>query len=113
MATAIDTRMAAVALDKIDKYGIDATFVVDAGSYSDVTGDWTPSLSNVVRKVTPPKERRKWAENEADRKEETVVYVAASGLTFTPVCGQKVTIGGTDYAVTEVIPQYVKEIGRA
>lgn len=110
MATSIDIKALPKALALIDRYGIMATFVVETGAYSDATQKVTSTAATFQRKVTPPVEKRAWDPGAGvTRIEHTEVVMAAQGLLFTPARGQKVTIGGTAYAISELEAIYSGE----
>lgn len=109
--TALDNKLVPKALALINKFGLDATFVnITVGpTFVPGSGTVTKTTANVVRKVSPPAEKRRYGEAGVIRKEATVIYVAASGLTFTPTKGNRVTVGTITYTIEEANPYYSGE----
>lgn len=103
MTTEIDDIAVPAALELINEFGINATFIAETKVYDDVTQSTTSTATTIVRKVSPPQEAKTWRDGEVLRESKALVYLAASGLTFTPAIGMKVTIDGTSYGITKAV----------
>jgi hypothetical protein len=105
MTTALDSRLVPRVLAIIDRVGTNATFkVINSGpTYSHSSRQVTQGTTDVVRKVSPPMARKFYGESDVTRMEETVIYVAASGLSFTPIRGQQVEVASTKYRIENVV----------
>lgn len=112
MATELDADLVPEALALIEELGIIATFHVDAGSFNDASSVWTPALTDVLRKVSPPQAKESYgvAGDTTTTRTVPVIYVAASGLTFTPKLAMRVTIDGRDYTITDATATYSGEL---
>ncbi len=97
MATELDTTLRESAQALILELGRLATFHVAARSYSSSTGITTETITTYSKRISPPAPLR------SDRPDsETVVYLAAKDLEFTPYVGLRMTDGSTTYAVTRI-----------
>lgn len=91
------------ALDLVAAFGRAATWTTYASSYSASTGinTRTPTAVSVV--CTPPLDRKTgFRGGDVGTDGHGVVYIAASGLTFTPAVSNLVTFGTEKWTVVEV-----------
>ena len=103
MTTPLD-RLATVAKEKVDKYGLSATLTVNVvGAYNvatDAPAASTPTAYSV--KATPPELRSTYAPGAAVIQQGLETFVAAEGLAVVPVQGDKLTVAGIVFTVIEV-----------
>ncbi len=112
MSTALDTEIVPVALELINLYGQNAVFLDVTKTYDPATGLTTESSpSNITKKVTPPAPYdKRWVDNDLIQQNDVRVFLAASGLTFTPEKGMKVTLLTTKvFRIERVSPIYSGE----
>lgn len=104
MATALDTTLGAAALSVIAKVGITATWTVPTSStYSGATGTNAVTTTTHTVKISPPLEYEdSQIDGELVRVGDAAVFVAGSGLAFTPTPNQSVTISGQKWTVVRV-----------
>ena len=110
MTTALDAEIVPVASELIALYGQDTVFVVPASkSYDPATGLTTEtSPTNHTEKVTPPAPYdKRWTDSDLIQQDDVRIYLAVSGLTFTPVKDMKVTLLTTEvFKIVKVSPIY-------
>lgn len=114
MPTPLDLQLAPVVVQLIQTFGKDVTFTIGGDfDFDYVTGHTDrDGETKVTLKASPPAPvRRQYAENddEEDRRSECRVYVAATGLGFTPKLGMVVEIDGQAWRTTAVYPVYTGE----
>lgn len=107
MATPLDDKLVPKALEIVNKFGINATFAVgliEPDDYNPETGETTPDTpTNTIRKVTPPEKYDRYLiDGDLIKFGDCRVYLPASGLTFDPVNGMKVTIGTSLWKIVKV-----------
>lgn len=106
MPTALDTALTRAALDILDDVGISATWSVPSGmTYSTATGSHVPTTTVIYAvTVSPPLEYREGQiDGELVRVGDASIYIAASGIGFTPEAQQFVTISGQKWTVVRVV----------
>jgi len=109
MTTALDTTLSAVALDLIDTLGTDMVFEVPGATVYDPAErrQVRQSPTNVTRKASPPLQyASQLIDNSVVRRDDAQIFIAQSGLTFTPVEGMKVTHAGLDWHMVSASPMY-------
>lgn len=123
MATELDNKFVPLAKSLIDRYGKSLTFTVPGGVYNPSTGglDNTVSPATFTVKASPPAPYRVGysshksatpkgeSYNDISRDGDMILYVAASGLPFTPVAGVGVSIGGFNWNCVDVMSIYSGE----
>ena len=95
MATALDTKLRAVALRLIDDYGQDAIFVVPTTStYDPDTGATTETgPTEYTEKISPPRGyKANMIDGNVVQRGDRQAYIAASGLAFTSETGLEVRL---------------------
>jgi len=106
MTTELDRELVPAALEIINTLGVLMTFrAVGTQTYDDATGkNVESSVVNHSRKAAPPLEyEEKYIDGELIRKGDHYSFVAASGLTFTPVLGMEVTHASVVWTIVSVI----------
>lgn len=108
MSTSFDTKMLALAMKLIDKFGTNATFQVLDADLDPVESELVIGSSvDTVRKIAPPQNfSRRYADNQNIEEGDMQTFVAASGITFTPVVGMKLTHASITWKIVEVRPLY-------
>jgi hypothetical protein len=113
MATSLDTTLVPRALELVTEYGQDAVFEVPATKTYDATTGLTAETSPTdhTKKVTPPEPYdKRWIDGDLIQVDDVRVYLPASGLTFTPTRGYKVTLASSDvFRIIRVVPIYTGE----
>lgn len=110
--TVVDNIVVPKVLAVIEKYGKDVLFEgLTGGTYSEVTRKWTGRTSvSVTKKVSPPSPfKRELVDGRTIKEDDLVVFLAASGLTFTPDTGFTVTIDSDKFTVVGCPPLYSGE----
>lgn len=104
MATELDLEIPGEVTALLAEFGRDSTFIVRSKTYSEATGKTTYGAEpNVSRKCTPP-----WPygvsfrDGDVATEGDALIYIAAEGLTFTPVVGIEVVIDSRTWMVTKV-----------
>ena len=109
MTTSVDTKLAAATLSLLDTLGTNMVFVVPTSSYYDPATQTqvVKTPTNVPRKASPPMQysSRLIAEGVV-RRDDAQIFIAASGLTFTPVEGMKLTHAGLTWNMVTASPLY-------
>ena len=97
-----------VILDIVQSVGVAATFTTNTSNiYDPTTGNTTAVTGTASVYVTPPFPATRYEDGSMVEANTMVSYFAASGLTFTPALGQKVTVAGKDWVVTALNTYYV------
>lgn len=113
MSTALDNTLTAAALRLIALYGQDAVFADPATKTYDPTTGLTSegSVTSHTEKVTPPEPYdKRWTDSDLIQQDDVRVFLAASGLDFTPFKGQLVTLLTTEkFRIENVKPIYSGE----
>ena len=107
MATALDTKLVPKVLTLLNKVGTDYTFQVPATLVYDPTTQETTkgSPSDVTIKGSPPLNfRSQMVDGSLVRRDDMQVFIAASGLTFTPVEGMRVANGSLQFNTVSANP---------
>jgi len=110
--TALDTSLIPKIKTIIADFGKDATFTVHGiSSYDPDTGSVIESgTTNYTVKVTPPENYTvSMIDGDLIQANDTRISVAASGLSFTPVTGMKVTFDNQAWKVVFVQTEYTGE----
>jgi len=110
--TTLDTVLLPKIVDLIALYGKDATFTVHGiSSYDPDTGSVIESgTTNYTVKVTPPENYiASMIDGDTIMANDTHISVAASGLSFTPVTGMKVTFDSLVWKIVSVQTEYTGE----
>ncbi|MCP4660988.1 MAG: hypothetical protein GY856_36770 [bacterium] len=100
--TDLDDDLVPAILDLIDEFGVDTVFETVTQSYDSSTGKTTESgaVDNTRKASLPLEYEDKYVDGDFVRRGDCYTYIAASGLTWTPVKGMKVTFtnpsGGAD-----------------
>ena len=109
MTTALDTKLATKALALINKIGTNMVFEVPTSSYYDPLQQKqvTQTPSNVTRKASPPLAySSRLTQGRTVRRDDAQIFLAQSGLTFTPVEEMKVTHAGLTWHIVQADPLY-------
>lgn len=108
MTTAFDETFVPLALRLVAKFGVDMLFTINEavdGGYDRTTGDVTPTDVAYTRKASPPAPiNKKYVNGDTIRESDMEIWVAASGIEFTPVVGMLVTHVGQAYRATVADP---------
>jgi hypothetical protein len=106
--TDLDTELVPEVLALINELGKQAVFhVPGTETYDPTTGDVTRVDSNYTKRVTPPEGyNEKFIDGDLIRAGDKKIYVAASGLGFTPKAGHKVTLDAVVWKVHKATPIY-------
>ena len=112
--TDLDTRLIPRVLELITKYGKDVTFkTFPSATYTPTTGKTTPGAeTDYSEKVTPPEPYEdKFIDGEIVQIGDCRVYLAASGLAFTPEKGMEVEFDaeGITWRIVRIMPVYTGE----
>lgn len=105
MVTVLDTKLAPKVLAIIAKYGKTVSWSVTSGAtHTPSTGAVTGGTTTAhTVKVTPPEPyESKYVDGDVVREGDSRIYIAASGLAFTPAENQRVTIDAAVWTVTRV-----------
>ncbi len=103
MTTPLDAILVGEALGLIATYGTYMEFTVPAPTYDRTTGSVSGSGASVVRKASPPLAYSlRYADSDVVRRGDARIYVAASGLTFTPDLNTKVVHDSVTWRVVDV-----------
>lgn len=103
MTTALDARLGPKVLAIVARLGTNAVFRnVLTSSYAPGTLVVTKTTADVTRKVSPPMQRRMLDPQATTGRDQTMIVVAGSGLTFTPTVAQVVTVCGQTYSIETV-----------
>ena len=104
MVSAFETKLNAKALAIIQKLGIDTVFTVKAQVYDESTGITAEVETDHTVKSSPPLRYKDYlVDGDHILSTDTFVYVAGTGIPFTPVAGVGVNIGGRDLTVIDVM----------
>lgn len=107
MTSAEGTALAAEVVAVIDEVGIDATYHVDTSAYALSSGNTTPSDTEYDVRVSPPgRVSRALVDGSTILVTDLTVYLAASGITFTPNPGDEIEIEGMTLQVIFPDPLY-------
>lgn len=107
MTGALDTKMRALALSLISRYGQSATWSAIGGSstFNPATGRTTEAGSSYSVTVSPPSPVDiSLVDGSTIQATDETVLIAASGLAFTPKIGDRVTLSSVAYRVVRVSP---------
>ncbi len=95
-------------LSILENVGVAATFTTNtSNTYDPTTGATTAVTSTSSVYVTPPFPASRYEDGSMVEANTMVIYFAASGLTFSPTKGQKVTVAGKDWVITALQTYYV------
>ena len=84
-------------------HGRDIVIASAANSYDPATGTNTPTLTNQTVRATPPLAyERKYVDGNTIKDGDVQYIFQASGLSFTPAQGQKITDEGRVYRIVSV-----------
>ncbi len=91
-------------LDKISKYGKNATFTVQSGStYSPTTGATTVGASaTYTHKVIEGEASEQFSRIDGVKDADAVLYASPSGMAFTPTSGMLMTYESVTYRIVAV-----------
>ena len=104
--TVLDDKLVPAVLALINKFGITGVFDTGSGEgvYTATTGDVAETASTVTRKVSPPVPfNQRLVDGATVRRDDTQVFVAGSGITFTPSIGMTIVIAGDKWKIVSVI----------
>lgn len=102
--TALDDALIPVVLQLITDFGKDMTFtVISSESFDASTGSVTTTDSTVTIKGSPPSPyEERYIDGDLIQDGDAEVFIASSGLTFTPENGQVVTFDSERWVVQKV-----------
>ena len=109
MATALDTKLVAAVLSLIDTFGTNMDFEIPASQHYilEEQRNVKKTPSTVTRKASPPLQyESKYITQGVVRQDDTQIFIAASGLTFTPAEGLKVTHASIVWNMVAANPLY-------
>jgi len=113
--TILDTRARATVLRLLQKYGKSITYtsvadgVYDPASGTTSAASLTFTLKAMVEDYTFRSSGGSFDRGDLVRHDDKRATIAASGLTFTPKAGDRVTVDGVDFVVANVKPNYSGE----
>jgi len=110
--TALDTELLAAALDLINEFGKDVTITTLASQvYDPDTGFTTEgAATDLTVKASPPTPMTdKYGMGDIIEEGDTIIFVAGSGITFTPAKNLKITIDTEVWRIVNVIKLYSGE----
>lgn len=105
MTTVLDDKLVPIALAKIDKYGMTATFEVQGlESYDPTTTKMiNTSSQKFTRKATPPESwTKRYGPGDVTNLGDGLIWIAASGLQFVPKKNMIVEFDDEAWRVTEI-----------
>lgn len=117
MATTLDTELIPEILEIIQELGITGTFTTqsstDSKTYNATTGSGTESTTDYTEEISPILQyNERYIDGDLIQKEDSYIYLAASGISFTPIKDMIVTILSIVWNVVEIKPIYTgEEIG--
>jgi len=113
MVTELDTELIPEILEILEEFGKDAVFQVPATkTYDPTTGDVTEgSVTSHTKKITPPAPYKQgYVKDDLIQVGDVQVYLAASGLTFTPTNGYAVVFDSMTWRIEYANPIYTGEL---
>lgn len=107
MTGALDTKMRAIAVSLIDRFGKSVTWTKYASTVTPSTGVVTRTGTSYTVTITPPMgPDSSYKPTSLIREGDRLVTVAASGLAFTPTEGDELTIDAATWRVVAVQAVY-------
>ncbi len=113
MPTALDTRLAAIVVSTINRYGKSVTFTVTSGGTPNVTAgtiDGATSTDYTVKATPPYPVTEAYTLRDVTTEATSACLIAASGLAFAPAVGQTVTIDTVAWRVVSASAIYSGEL---
>lgn len=105
MTTALDKKIVPKVLALINRIGISATFSVGTATMDESTGEGDPDgagTPTTVKSTPPLNYDRKLVDGVSIKNGDAQVFIAGSGLSFTPSNGMKVNISSIEWTVKSV-----------
>lgn len=109
--TTLDDTILPTVLSVIASVGIPATFAETTKDYKPATGA-VRELTNTSRSATvspPQRFKDQFVNGDTIQSADCYVYLAGSGLPFTPVKSMRVTVLAVTYSIVEINPLYSGE----
>lgn len=111
--TAFDTKMRAVAVKLINKFGLDITWTSESYVYDPLTQEGIRTPTAVTVKASPPmKFSEKMVDGDVVQKDDFIIFLAATtveDLSFTPIIGGLVEFNSKKFEVLNVNPVWSGE----